>query len=265
VVDEMIALGDRHGVRDFQVEDVNPTVNPAHWEEISRLLLARQAGVRFYFVSGTKAETVRLDQVELLARAGCRYLSISPESGSAAVLRAIGKRFDYDHGLALVAECRRHGIATQACFIVGHPAETERDHRLSCDYLRALVRAGLDEVAVFVVAPLPGSDIADNRRIPMRSGDALLSFSPRGRADWPQASARRRELVGIYLRGRIMRGIEPWRQGSRAVFGVPRTKLENLPRRMVALGGMILAHRLRIRGRSRPEPGDRGGERASDG
>ncbi len=245
VVDEMLELRDRFEVRDFQVEDVNPTVNPKHWEAICQLLIERDAGIRFYFVSGTKAESVPLGQVSRLAQAGCRYLSFSPESGSAAVLQAIGKSFDYEHGLALVARCKRHGIVTQACFIVGHPAESAGDHRLSVEYLEALVGAGLDEVAVFVVAPLPGSAIHDQRRVPILDPDALVSFSPRGRADWATAAARRRELIAAFFRARLRRGAELWRQGARALLGVPQSKMENVPRRVLAVGAMILQHRLR--------------------
>ena len=82
VVDEMIALRDRFGVRDFQIEDLNPTVRGSRWREVCEQLVARNAAIRFYFVSGTKAETVRVEDVPLLAHDGCRYISISPEAGS---------------------------------------------------------------------------------------------------------------------------------------------------------------------------------------
>ena len=60
----MLTLKDRFGVRHFQIEDLNPTVKGARWEEVCRLLIERNAGIFFYFVSGTKAETVKVDQVE---------------------------------------------------------------------------------------------------------------------------------------------------------------------------------------------------------
>jgi hypothetical protein len=47
VVAEVIALRDCFGVRDFQVEDLNPTVKGSRWLEICERLLARNAGVRF--------------------------------------------------------------------------------------------------------------------------------------------------------------------------------------------------------------------------
>ncbi|MEK7382602.1 MAG: radical SAM protein [Elusimicrobiota bacterium] len=244
VVAEMIALRDRFGVRHFQVEDLNPTVQGERWDEICRSLLEKDAGIFFYFVSGTKAETVRIEQVPLLARAGCRYISISPESGSAQVLKAIGKRFDHDHGLALVKACREHGVRTQACFLVGHPAETEEDHRRSLEYLRALVQSGLDEVAVFVTASFAGSALFARGGIDLTDPAALPSFSPKGRKDFKTFDRRRREMIRAFFVEKLGRGADLWAKGVRAALGRPQTKMENLPRRVVFILWLILQLRL---------------------
>jgi radical SAM superfamily enzyme YgiQ (UPF0313 family) len=246
VVDMLIALRDRFGVRDFHVEDLNPTVRSERWTEICEELIRREAGIRFYFVSGTKAETVRLEQVELLARAGCRFISISPESGSKAVMKTIGKPFNYDHGLRLVEACRRHGIRTQACFLVGHPAENDEDRAASLAYLRSMVRAGLDEAAIFIVAPFAGSRLYANQRIELRGALASLpSFTPKGRADFEQVDAARRRMIRVFFAEKLRRGPDLWLQGLRAVLGRPQTKMENLPRRVVFVLGRVLRLRLR--------------------
>jgi len=244
VVSEIIALRDQYGVRHFQIEDLNPTVKRERWGEICRMLIERQAGVFFYFVSGTKAETVHLDQVPLFAEAGCRYVSISPESGSNNVLKAIGKRFDHAHALKLIASCRQNGIRTQACLLTGHPVETEEDHRMSCEYLKKMVRAGLDEVAVFVVAPFAGSALYKGRQIDIDDQEALPSFSPKGRKAYETYSRRRSELTRIFLIEKLKKGADLWLQGLRAVFGRPQTKIENLPWRIGFVLMLILRHRI---------------------
>jgi radical SAM superfamily enzyme YgiQ (UPF0313 family) len=131
-------------------------------------------------VSCTKAETVKPEHIPVYARAGCRYLSISPESGSPAVMKAIGKPFDYAHGEALVRACTAHGVYTQACFLVGHPAETGADFAQSVAYLERLVRSGLDEVAVFVVALAAEAGCIATRRFP--SSPVRASSASRRRA-----------------------------------------------------------------------------------
>ncbi len=244
VVDELITLRDRYGVRHFQVEDLNPTVSGQRWVEISRLLLERTAGIFFYFVSGTKAETIRVEHIPRLAKAGCRYISISPETGSSRLVKTMGKRFNYDHALAVIRACREHGIYTQACLLVGHPAERAMDHDLSRRYLRAMVRAGLDEVGIFVIAPLAGSALHAKGRIGLASPEALISFSPKGRQDWGVAEGRRKDLIKVFLVEKVRMGKALWLQGIRALFGVSRTKMENLPRRVAFIHWLILKHRL---------------------
>jgi anaerobic magnesium-protoporphyrin IX monomethyl ester cyclase len=247
VVDEVIALRDHFGVRRFAVEDLNPTVQSARWERICELLVERQAGVEFGFVAGTKAETVRIDRLPLYAAAGCRYISISPESGSPRLMQVIGKPFDHALGLRLVAGCRAAGIRTQACFLVGHPAETKEDHRQSRAYLRALVKAGLDEVAVFVVAPFAGSRLYRTAQIVVDDATALPSFSPKGRRGFEIYSRRRIELTADFFAAKMLHGPDLWFQGFRALLGRSQTKMENLPRRAAFVMWRVLAARLESR------------------
>ena len=240
VVDELIILRDKYGVRDFQIEDLNPTVQHRRWERICELLIERQANIRFYFVSGTKAETLHVDKVPLFARAGCRYVSISPESGSDALMKVIGKRFNRQHGIRLIEACRKSGIRSQACFLVGHPDETEQDFVRSREYLAQLVNVGLDEVAVFVVAPFAGSALFAKNAISLISKTALPSFSPKGRSDYAMLERRRMELIRVFFAGKLAKGTDLWMQGIRSVFGTPQTKMENLPRRIAHVMWLIL-------------------------
>lgn len=242
VVEEIITLRDRYGVRDFQVEDLNPTVQRQRWERICELLIEHEANVRFYFVSGTKSETLHIDKIPLFAKAGCRYISISPESGSKDLMQVIGKKFNYQHGIELISACRANDIRTQACLLVGHPDETEKDFEASNDYLSQLVKAGLDEVAVFVVAPFAGSLLHTRSSISLNDNSVLVSFSPKGRADYETLTFRRKVLIRTFFSQKLKRGFDLWLQGFRAVIGTPETKMENLPRRVAFIYWQVLRH-----------------------
>jgi len=232
VVEEIISLRDRFGISDFQVEDLNPTVQHQRWEKICELLISQKVDIRFYFVSGTKAETLRIDKIPLFARAGCRYVSISPESGSRELLQIIGKKFNYSHGIDLIRACRVHGIRTQACILVGHPDEREQDFKCSRDYLKKMVRNGLDEVAVFVVASFAGSGLYAQNEITVQNQKSLPSFSPKGRVGYEILERRRKTLIRIFFIEKLKCGFDVWAQCLRALGGVPQTKMENLPRRV---------------------------------
>lgn len=251
VVDEIITLRDLYGVRDFQIEDLNPTVRHQRWERICELLIERKADVRFYFVSGTKAETLHVDKIPLFAKAGCRYVSISPESGSDALMKVIGKKFKHQHGIELISACRKYGVRTQACFLVGHPEETETDFYLSRRYLGELVKAGLDEVAIFVVAPFAGSVLFAKDAILVKNKSALTSFSPKGRSDYATLEFRRKELIRVFFVTKFTKGFDIWMQGVRSIFGTPQTKMENLPRRVAYVTWLLLIKSCFPRGRRR--------------
>jgi anaerobic magnesium-protoporphyrin IX monomethyl ester cyclase len=240
VVREIIELRDKYGVQHFQVEDLNPTVQHYRWERICELLIEKNANIHFYFVSGTKAETLRLDKIPLFAKAGCRYISISPESGSGDLKRVIGKKFNQNHGLELIKECRKYKIRTQACFLVGHPQEEEKDFLATKKYLVELVGAGLDEVAVFVVAPFAGSKLFTQNKISLESISALTSFSPKGRSNYKILEARRKYLISIFFIKKLWKGGDLWMQGWRSIFGIPETKMENLPRRIIYVALLLL-------------------------
>jgi hypothetical protein len=243
VVQEIIELRDKFGVHDFQVEDLNPTIQHTRWERICELLIEREANIRFYFVSGTKAETLHIDKISLFAKAGCRYVSFSPESGSSDLMKVIGKKFNQKHGIDLVRECRKYGIRTQACFLVGHPQETADDYHSSKDYLIQLVKAGLDEVAIFVVAPFAGSSLFAQKTISVESASALTSFSPKGRSNYKILEARRKKLIRSFFAAKLRKGSDLWMQGLRSIFGTPETKMENLPLRVAFITWLLFKKR----------------------
>jgi anaerobic magnesium-protoporphyrin IX monomethyl ester cyclase len=83
----------------------------------------------------------------------------------------------------------RHGIYSQACFVLGFPGEIAADVKETAAYIKKLTRAGLDEIAQFIITPIPGSSIADQ----FSSYDDLtqLTFSPRWRTDYKTLHRRR--------------------------------------------------------------------------
>jgi anaerobic magnesium-protoporphyrin IX monomethyl ester cyclase len=242
VVLELTTLRDHFGVHDFQVEDLNPTLHFKRWERISELLLERGLGIRYYFVSGTKAESIPVDQIPLLAKSGCRYLSISPETGSLKLLKVMGKGFNHAHALRLIAACRAYGIRTQACMLVGHPQESDEDFRLSLAYLREMVASGLDEVGIFIIAAMAGSKLYNAKTIQTQAADSLVSFSPKGRVGYQQFEDRRRQLINTFFKEKLRKDFQIYQQCARAILGTPETKMENLPRRAVYVYWLQLKH-----------------------
>jgi anaerobic magnesium-protoporphyrin IX monomethyl ester cyclase len=195
VVDEIEFLVKSHLVTEFHVEDLDPTILDARIREICTLMIERDLHVTWKIVAGTKVETIRdEDTIDLMARAGCTYISISPETGSPRLLKLMRKPFNLEHAVRIVKRMNIAGIRSQACFVLGYPGETDEDLQLTRKLVRDLTRVGVDEVALFIVTPVPGSSI--HKQFAGYQNLSELNFSPTWRQDYAKLSRFR---LGLYV------------------------------------------------------------------
>jgi anaerobic magnesium-protoporphyrin IX monomethyl ester cyclase len=198
IVDEMEYYVNTYGVREFHIEDLDPTISDQRVREIANLIIERGLKITWKIVAGTKVETIRSEEtIDLMAQSGCRYISISPETGSPRVLKLMRKPFDLEHAVRLVQRMNQVGIRSQACFVLGFPGENEEDLQMTWDMVHDLTRKGVDEIALFIVTPVPGSDIFDDF-----DGYVSLSemnFTPTWRSDYQALSKFRLRLYGNFL------------------------------------------------------------------
>ena len=231
VYEEMQRYHAEFGISHFQIEDLNPTVDWPRWREIIRILKLDQR-FTYAIVSGTKAETIPLSEVSSLYESGCRYLSISPESGSERLMKIIGKHFDYAHGVSLVKECSKKRIRSQACFLIGHPSENHKDKILTLIYILKLTLAGIDELAFFTIAPHPGSALFDTKKI-TSIPNQLVTFSGHGRKIDLGTRLWRKVLIAFYIVMKLIRPLKSLGSMRRLLQLKPETKTENISARIL--------------------------------
>jgi radical SAM superfamily enzyme YgiQ (UPF0313 family) len=208
VVDEMEQAVRQYGVREFHLEDLDPTISDPRIRNICQEIGRRRLDVVWKIAAGTKAETIRNEEtIDLMAAAGCRYISISPETGSPALLKQMRKPFDLPHAVRLVKRMSQAGIRSQACFILGYPGETDSDRRMTRDLVRDLTRQGIDEIALFIITPVPGSAIAEDFQAP--GSLCELNFSPTWRSDYRALHRFRLRLYVSFLLWKLR--YHPWK------------------------------------------------------
>jgi anaerobic magnesium-protoporphyrin IX monomethyl ester cyclase len=187
VFTEIKFLVEEFKVREFHLEDLNPTIDIMRIQKIAELITP--LGVIWKIVAGTKAETIKNEEIlKKLAASGLKYLSISPESGSAKTKFEIGKRFDNDHAINLIKWCRESDVKTQACFVLGMPGEGRSDRKATARLIRKFTIQGIDEIAIFIIAPIPGSQVFKNTKNVSLTD---VSFSPTWRDDYKRLSISR--------------------------------------------------------------------------
>jgi len=198
VVDEMEKFLHGFGVHEFHIEDVDPTVEDKRIREICGEIISRKLDVIWKISSGTKVETILHEEtIQVMAKAGCRYISISPETGSAKILKKMNKPFNLDHAVRMVKEMNKVGIFSQACFVLGYPGETDADREMTRKLVHDLARVGIDEIALFIITPVPGSEILG--QFSGYKDYSQLNFSPTWRADYEIINKFRFNLYRSFL------------------------------------------------------------------
>jgi len=78
------------------------------------------------------------DLCKKMYNAGCRFLWISPETGSPITADKMNKDIDLDHAKAAIKNAKNAGIFTSTWFILGFPTETKDDVEMTISYAREL-------------------------------------------------------------------------------------------------------------------------------
>ena len=235
VVDEIEYFGKTLGVQEFHIEDLDPTISDSRIREICTEILRRDLGVTWKIAAGTKVETMRDEEtIDLMAKAGCRYISISPETGSPRLLKLMRKPFNLEHAVRLVKRMNQVGVRSQACFVLGYPGETEEDLRMTWNLVRDLTRVGVDEIALFIVTPVPGSSIYE--KFSGYSSLSELNFSPSWRTDYAPLNRFRLRLYAQFLWWKLRyHPLKLLRQPINFLRRRFETKMEMVPYRALVL------------------------------
>ncbi|MCW5875579.1 MAG: radical SAM protein [Anaerolineales bacterium] len=235
VVDEMEHFQRSLGVGEFHIEDLDPTILDGRTRAICAEIQRRGLQVTWKIAAGTKVETMRDEEtIDQMAAAGCRYISISPETGSPRLLKLMRKPFDLKHAVRLVERMNQVGICSQACFVLGYPGETDEDRRLTRELVHDLTKVGVDEVALFIITPVPGSSIHD--QFSGYQSLSELNFSPAWRQDYAELARFRLRLYVSFLLWKLRyHPLKLLRQPFNFLRRRFETKMEMVPYRALAL------------------------------
>lgn len=202
VLEELQFHIDKYGVKDFHIQDENFAIDRKRVESICRGIIKREMDITFCFPSGLKMETLDESLLELMAQAGCRYFSLSPESGSKRVLELMSKTADIHRVPMLIRKASELGMATCCFFVAGTPGETPEDRRETRSFIRGLAKAGVQEVVMPIMTPFPGTPSMDEPSLQGFSEIDELCFSPVWRDDYRKLNRYR---IGTYFHYYITR------------------------------------------------------------
>lgn len=232
VMQELLYYHESWGITDFHIQDENFALNRNRTIEFCERFIEAGNGFTFCLPSGINAMTLDEGLVHLLGKAGFRYLSVSPETGSPRVLELMGKSMDLHHLRNVVRWAHDAGISTNACFMLGYPGETEDDRVATGEYIHSLAIAGVDEVIIPIMTPFPKTP--SMKSFPDRRSEELC-FSPRWRSDYKTLSSYRTRLYVRFLIDRLVhRPLALLRQVFNVFTGNHATKGEMTVSRLIS-------------------------------
>ncbi|MCP4647206.1 MAG: B12-binding domain-containing radical SAM protein, partial [bacterium] len=234
VLEELQFYIDKYRVKDFHLQDENFAIDRNRVKDICRGIIDRKMDITFCFPSGLKMETLDEEILQLLAKAGCRYFSLSPESGSTRVLKLMNKTADIERVPHLIATASELGIATCCFFVAGTPGEIPSDREETRAFIRKLARSGVEEVVMPIMTPFPATPSMKSPELQGFSEIDELCFSPVWREDYKKLDRFR---IGTYLHyytARILSHPAGFlKMLCRILSGRCRTKGEMTARRLV--------------------------------
>lgn len=166
IIEELKIIKEKNSVSVVSFFDSLFTANRKHAIELCKRILRSKLNIHWF--ANTRADTVDLEMMSAMKKAGCVGVTLGIESGSQEMLdnmRKQAKVKDYERGMAI---CKNAGLLTFAYFVLGFPGETYETIQETKAFIK---RTKPDSIAIAFPIPFPGTDLYEYAR---REG--LLQF-----------------------------------------------------------------------------------------
>lgn len=162
---ELEHLKKMYDINGFAIVDDNFTVNKRKAREICKSIT--DLNLKWSVLS--RVDTVDYDLLEIMADAGCIEIKFGIESGSDAIIEAMGKGVSVDQIYNAVRMTYSVGIGVKAFIIHGYPGENMETTQETIKMLDDLSDM-IERVSLFRFVPLPGSRVwvdSDGQLLPI--------------------------------------------------------------------------------------------------
>ncbi|MBX3273986.1 MAG: radical SAM protein [Sandaracinaceae bacterium] len=208
-VDELCALAERHGARDFVFLNNLVNLGPKWLRRFCERLIDAKADLQW--TDSCRPTGVDEELARLMYAAGCRLLNFGAESGSDAVLTRMKKGLTRADIVGTLRATHAAGILNRVNLIAGYFHETEADVDLTISLVDELAEA-IDLIGCFQgfylfpgmgVSPEEEGIVVREGLDRLRSGQVTLMYDEIGGLPWEA----KRDAIDA-SRQRILRAIE---------------------------------------------------------
>lgn len=162
VIEQIKQVRDRFGTRLFVFDDDNFFLHPRLCNEILDKMIDADLGISWR--CEVRANTVNLDLLKKMKRAGCCSITLGVESGNDEILLKIRKGITRAQTLQTASLIKEAGILLNAFFIFGFPWEDESHFRETLELFHEIAPDGeVGGVCSFLI-PYPGTRIYEETK-----------------------------------------------------------------------------------------------------
>lgn len=159
IMDMICHLRQHFGVNHILFVDDHLSVQRSRLHELCRQLIERDLGISW--TADVRADSLTVDDLQLMKRAGCVRLNCGLETGSLELLGAMHKKLDLEQARQTLAQARILGIQTKGLFLLGYPGENEQTVRETIQFIGS---TDLTEINLSRFAPYPGTSFYETFR-----------------------------------------------------------------------------------------------------
>lgn len=184
VMQEIRLCVEQLGITNFLFRSELFTQNKRWVIELCRAII--ESGLQISWACNSRTDTVSLEVLQWMKRAGCWVIAYGVESGDQATLDRIGKHARVDAAFEAVRLTREAGIRSSVYLLIGLPWDTSESIRAQSCFARKL---DPDYLEVFYPYPFPGT--------PLRSEAIALGLLREG--ELPQVAYSDPALPTLHL------------------------------------------------------------------
>lgn len=138
VVDEIDMLVTQYGVKTFKIIDEMFVLKKNHYLKICELLAEKPYASELNIWAYARVDTVRADTLQLLRKAGIRWLALGIESADETVRDGANKSLSAEDIVQIVRDIQAADISVIGNFIFGLPHDTAASMQQTLDLAKAL-------------------------------------------------------------------------------------------------------------------------------
>lgn len=133
LIKDVQALSKKHKTKYFIFMDEG--ISPSYLRIFSEIII--KSGIKAYFLCETKFDdNLDYKTLTLMYKAGFRLIEFGLESASQRVLNLMNKGIKLSTALNILKSCKKIGIGTIVTFFIGFPGETEKEAKMTLDFVK---------------------------------------------------------------------------------------------------------------------------------